>query len=142
MSRQYTPNVQPSSIVALVKSNQRRRLQKYPEDIYGKVGTKERRAKTQKCSQLRCTYGITYPEYMMLSEDQDHVCAICKNPELGIHNRGHQTVPLSLSVDHCHDTGSIRGLLCAKCNKALGLYNDNIELLEAAIEYLRKHSGG
>lgn len=43
-----------------------------------------------------------------------------------------------LHVDHCHQTGKIRGLLCQKCNMALGLLNDSVEILETAIRYLKK----
>jgi Recombination endonuclease VII len=44
-----------------------------------------------------------------------------------------------LSIDHSHKTGKIRGLLCTKCNTAIGLLNDNASLFELAIEYLKKH---
>ncbi len=46
----------------------------------------------------------------------------------------------ALNVDHCHDTGKVRGLLCDNCNKALGLFRDNPELLGQAANYLRRYS--
>lgn len=136
MTRSYTPNVQQSSIDALVESNKTRRLQKYPEDIYGEVGTEERRKNTRKCVSLRATYGITYPAYLSMKRGQGGVCAICKEEETGVHRRGSVEIPLDLAVDHCHETGEVRGLLCHKCNKGLGLFKDNPVLLKAAQDYL------
>ena len=49
----------------------------------------------------------------------------------------HDTVKSTLNVDHCHETGKIRGLLCHNCNRALGLFKDNVEFLERAILYLK-----
>jgi hypothetical protein len=46
---------------------------------------------------------------------------------------------MDLAVDHCHTTGKIRGLLCSKCNPALGAFNDNIEILNSAIKYLKEY---
>jgi hypothetical protein len=140
--RRYTPNVQQASIDGLVKANKSRRLDKYPEDVYGEVGTKERRKATQKCVQLRYNYNITYQCYLNMLEAQNHKCALCGEEETGVHNRGSTTIPMQLCVDHCHDTGAVRGLLCTKCNKALGLFKDNPELLEKAAKYIRLHSGG
>jgi hypothetical protein len=59
---------------------------------------------------------------------QKNVCALCKKGE----SSGKQ-----LSIDHCHTTGKIRGLLCSRCNLGLGLFKDNQEVLAAAIKYLQ-----
>jgi len=61
---------------------------------------------------------------------QRGVCAICGRPET---SRRYKT----LSVDHCHTTGQIRGLLCSACNRALGLFQDNQYSLQNAINYLK-----
>ena len=45
-----------------------------------------------------------------------------------------------LCIDHCHDTGKVRGRLCSNCNRALGLFQDNVEFLESATQYLKVHS--
>jgi hypothetical protein len=68
--------------------------------------------------------------YEILFEKQNGLCAICNNPE---QSQKYKT----LSVDHCHLTGSIRGLLCSNCNRALGLFKDNLLVLESAIKYLK-----
>lgn len=44
----------------------------------------------------------------------------------------------NLSMDHCHTTGIFRGMLCSSCNLALGLFRDNISVMERAISYLKK----
>ena len=71
--------------------------------------------------------------YAELYATQKGLCAICEKPE---RSRRYKT----LSVDHCHDSGKIRGLLCSHCNRALGLFQDNAETLAAALYYLRKTS--
>ena len=76
-----------------------------------------------------------------MAEAQDYRCAICNEPETGIHNRGRATVELSLAVDHDHETGVVRALLCHKCNKALGLFGDDVILLRDALAYLESHRG-
>lgn len=65
-----------------------------------------------------------------MSESQGGVCKICRRPP-AFSTRG------VLYVDHCHDTGRIRGLLCGQCNVGMGAFRDNAELLEIAATYLR-----
>lgn len=81
---------------------------------------------------LKKNYGLSRDEYMAMSEKQDHKCAICGRPE-GAKIRGKT---LALAVDHCHVKGHIRGLLCADCNRGLGMFKDDAELLQKAIKYL------
>jgi hypothetical protein len=98
---------------------------------------KERALETQRRRTLPQTYGITYEEYEQMLADQNGVCAICGKDEPNEHGRTGKK--FRLSVDHCHDTGVVRGLLCQKCNRALGLLNDSPELLQSAIDYLLRH---
>lgn len=77
-------------------------------------------------------YGISAKDYVELLEKQGHVCAICGEPETRIH-RGSLA---SFSVDHDHETGKVRGLLCGTCNHGLGYFRDDVELMKNAIEYL------
>ena len=78
-------------------------------------------------------YGLTVDQFNALVAEQNGVCVICKTFEpTSVHPR--------LCVDHDHKTGSIRGLLCSKCNGGLGNFRDNIEYLQTAIEYLKRYS--
>jgi|SRR3990167_721246 len=83
---------------------------------------------------LRRNYGITFEDYEKKLKEQNGVCAICKRPET-IAIRGST---LSLAIDHNHNTGQIRGLLCGQCNMSLGGFKDSQELLLNATEYLNK----
>jgi len=78
---------------------------------------------------LKQTYGITLDHYKRLLAEQDNKCAICKKPE-------HEERYRRLAVDHCHNTNKIRGLLCQRCNRAIGLLKDNVDNLKSAIVYL------
>lgn len=76
----------------------------------------------------RC--GITIDEYNTMFDQPRGLCAIC-GCRLG---EGQQT-----SVDHDHDTGKVRALLCHLCNVGLGFFRDSPEFLSKAVEYLRSH---
>lgn len=73
------------------------------------------------------SYGITENEYHILKDFAHGNCHICHEPF------GNQE-----NIDHCHKTNNVRGLLCTKCNIALGALNDNIALLQRAIEYIEQ----
>lgn len=77
-------------------------------------------------------YGITDDEYQQRLKEQNNLCAICGTDTPG---RQHS----SFHVDHCHVTGKVRGLLCDKCNRGLGFFNDNPEALRNAADYLEKN---
>lgn len=85
--------------------------------------------------QLKKNFGITIEQYDLLLAKQNSVCAICGRLESvivkGIRRR--------LTVDHDHNTGKVRGLLCLGCNISIGRFNDDIGLLNAAVEYLREN---
>lgn len=76
--------------------------------------------------QLRLHYGITLAMYNDIAAKQDGVCAICQ-----------RTDKRALSVDHCHETGQVRGLLCGPCNRALGLLEDKLESVDRIALYLK-----
>jgi Recombination endonuclease VII len=81
-----------------------------------KLKAQDRRATSQRRANLKRDYGITLEQYVALWLEQGGLCALCRQPEVGTY-RG---VVRMLSVDHDHETGQIRGLLCGSCNVALG----------------------
>ena len=83
---------------------------------------------------LKRTYGISLEDFNNMLSSQNNLCAICKKEGFKIN----KNTALNLVVDHCHVTGVVRGLLCHNCNRALGLFKDNIESLNTAILYLEK----
>lgn len=88
---------------------------------------------------LKKNFGITLEYYYSLLENQNYNCAICKQKETKIDPRS--GLPFALAVDHCHNSGKIRGLLCMKCNRALGLLEDDSERLRNAADYLDSYKG-
>ncbi len=78
---------------------------------------------------LKSEYGISLEEYNLLLIAQDNKCAICRSSD---------PKKSSFSVDHDHNTGRIRGLLCHNCNVGLGGFRDTPEFLQSAIRYLAK----
>ncbi len=80
--------------------------------------------------------GVTPQQVEALLAKQRGVCAICGQPER-TSNRGNRVS--ELAVDHDHTTGTIRGLLCARCNLGLGYFNDDVNLIRRAQRYLEGH---
>jgi hypothetical protein len=76
---------------------------------------------------LRRAYGISLEDYEGLLESQGGVCQICRKACAS---------GMRLAVDHCHETGRVRGLLCGKCNQGIGQFAHDVETLRSAIIYL------
>ena len=81
---------------------------------------------------LRHTYSLSPADYRSMLEAQCGLCAICNQPE----RTTAKGKPRRMSVDHCHDTGRVRGLLCNSCNRGLGNLGDSVENLRRATKYL------
>lgn len=90
------------------------------------------RAATNRRRSGLAKYGLTLEQYEQMLVKQGGVCAICGTDK---NSGGHMLV-----VDHDHETEKVRGLLCHKCNRAIGLLGDNIDLLKRAAEYLERNS--
>ena len=74
-------------------------------------------------------YGITRNEYNLMLIKQNNSCAICEKSQLELVK--------FLHIDHCHKSRVVRGLLCSKCNHAIGLLGDKIKYLHRFIDYLK-----
>jgi len=85
-------------------------------------------SKEKKKQYLLASYGLSLQDFNQMLEKQGGACAICHSFEWG---------RPSPSVDHCHSTNKVRGLLCNNCNRALGLFKDNVKVLQNAVQYLQ-----
>lgn len=97
----------------------------YTEPKYGRSSQYHRRVR------LKSKYGITPEEVDAMLDSQGGTCAICGTDDPG--GRGFW------NVDHDHDTGKVRGLLCTSCNRGIGLLGDNVDRLMSAAAYLLAH---
>ena len=79
-------------------------------------------------------YNISYQEVKEMIEEQNHRCKICDNLE-------GTTKLTKFVVDHCHTSGEVRGILCGKCNTAIGHLGDDVAILARAITYLSGKGG-
>lgn len=89
----------------------------------------------EKARALRESFKLELHQYRQMLADQNGVCAICKQPE----NHKRNGKIKALAVDHCHDTGIIRGLLCSDCNTAIGKLKDSPDVIRSALNYLEHH---
>lgn len=116
---------------------------KYPE----KYRFLERRRREKEGSKLVLReilrmHSVSREDYEKMVSSQNNLCAICQNPET--RKSRVANAPTRLSIDHCHSCRKnrkkdVRGLLCHDCNTGIGKFKDNIDLMEKAIEYLKKH---
>jgi hypothetical protein len=95
-----------------------------------KPGVKEKLAPGKRAFNLKDKYGLTVEQYDAMLEAQGGVCATCGKPC----DRRKR-----LAVDHAHETRKVRGLLCERCNLALGLLGEDPETISRMAEYVRRH---
>lgn len=115
-----------------------RQAQRYAEDPAerkartdrGRAANPEQYRRQQWVARLRRVYGMTPEDYALMLAEQGGVCAVCREPEVIV-----KTMP----VDHDHDTGVVRGILCTPCNTTLGKMKEDPERLRALADYIEKH---
>jgi len=94
----------------------------------------ELRKTTSRKFHLKKKYGLSLEEYQQMWEEQGGVCKVCGRPEGRVTNPEGKVS--SLSVDHNHETGEVRGLLCHACNTALGQLNEDPAIIQNLLGYL------
>lgn len=124
---------------------------KYQERNRDRINTKRRayNALPVNSERIRCQknarqhqdkikkYGLSVEDYAAMFEKQHGACAICKRPEtLRHHSNGRIK---SLAVDHDHETGDVRGLLCGACNMGIGNLDEDCERMLSAIAYIERY---
>lgn len=115
-----------------IRPNKKAAKKKYRRTEAGRAA--QRRYNHKESTKLRVRdrnlilrYGITLAEYTKMMEERNGCCDICGKKENKLH------------VDHDHNTGIVRGLLCGNCNRAIGLLKDRIEVAQKVITYLDVH---
>lgn len=89
------------------------------------------RARRQK--KIKSLYNLSWSEYEAMFKEQEGLCKICtKDLSVDVTDKEVETA----RVDHCHNSGEVRGLLCGNCNSALGLIGDSLENAERMVKYL------
>jgi hypothetical protein len=88
---------------------------------------RDRRLQQLREIHLRNKFSLTVEQYDAILEAQGGMCALCESPP---------TPGISLHVDHDHGSGEIRGLLCVRCNNALGLFREDPDVLKRAVRYV------
>jgi hypothetical protein len=86
--------------------------------------------KSKRSTHLKSKFGITAEQFDEMLQLQNHCCAICMSPT----PKGRGT----FHVDHCHETGKIRGILCHDCNTGIGKLGDSLESVKKAVSYLER----
>lgn len=131
-----SPGRRPFGLSSLCKTCNRKRKKDFGKKTYWNLSPEERELRNRKRNLQK--FGMTIEQYNEMLESQNHLCSICQKPEVVKH---HSTgKPSRLVVDHNHATNTVRGLLCTKCNKGIGLLGDDPENLIRAAEYLRDSS--
>jgi len=87
---------------------------------------------------LKRKFNISIEEFENMILSQNNLCAICDKPESRINHRSGAIQ--NLAIDHNHKNGKIRQLLCSKCNLIIGQINEDIEILQSMITYLKKYN--
>ncbi len=106
------------------KARQAGYMRKRREDPEYRAQKAEYMAKYQVGYMRKRRYGLTPEQHAAMAESQGDLCAICKRRR-------------TLVVDHCHETGVVRGLLCDNCNVGIGRLGDDPARLAAAAKYIR-----
>ena len=118
-----------------VRSSRKSGYQPYCKECHNKQKSLNRNPEMQRNWDIKKAYGITSEDYDKILESQNGCCAVCgKHADELKHKR-----KKFLCIDHCHDTGNVRGLLCDSCNRGLGLLGDNPDNMLAAYDYLIKN---
>jgi hypothetical protein len=84
---------------------------------------------------IRTTFGLGWEAYSVLFDSQRGKCAICKDPILKLGSGDKR----ACCVDHDHETGAVRGLLCTSCNVAIGMLKEDTDVVRYAMAYLAEH---
>lgn len=128
-----SPKRRPFGLCSRCNSCEKKRKSEQSKRKYWSLSEEDRYIYNRE-KNLKKNFGITLEDYDLMLESQNGMCAICKMSESIKHHSTGDVQPLV--VDHDHKTGEVRGLLCTRCNKGIGLLMHNSQFLKNAIDYL------
>lgn len=123
----YTDKDKDKAYKEAYRQQNREKAKVYAKEYYKKNPPHPEKVRARK---LKHRFGITLDQYNEMFEKQEGCCDICKKHQSEFKKR--------LAVDHCHTTGEVRALLCASCNQALGMLNEDSKVLKNMILYIKK----
>lgn len=132
----YKTNPQKVKAIAKRKAAKpatKKRVAEYRKKYRRKGGAGHASEKRRQLKRRLRDFGMSLHDYAEFTAAHADLCAICRRKETNTRNNRVRR----LAIDHDHTTGAVRGLLCTGCNTGLGAFGDSVELLEAAIRYLR-----
>lgn len=118
-----------------IPQNKEHKKQQERERYKNDSNFRERVKQNLRENHLKRKYGLTLADWNLLLKDQNNSCAICQNTFI-LDNPKHKLFP---RVDHNHQTGKIRGLLCNACNTVLGFFKEDITVLSRAQHYITRN---
>ena len=133
----YMKQYYKSNEIKAKENSRTNRLNRLPELKIYNENYRAKNYRSARNNRLKCIYGITIEDFEKLAKEQNYLCAICNKPQ--VPNKRHNNEITPLAVDHCHKTNKIRKLLCSNCNGALGLFKDNVEVMQKAIQYIKEN---
>lgn len=104
-----------------------------------KKSNAKRTPELARSNHLVSRYGITSEEFDEILARQNFRCATCKRTKEEWMNESRKGAPSQWQVDHDHVTGKVRGALCHACNIGIGKFNDDIEVIQNVIDYIKSH---
>lgn len=122
---------------AAYRPRYKERAKEYGKRYYLRV--RHIRLEKNRATHLKRAYGLTTEDYDRMFNEQSGLCAICSKPERAGHTRG-KDARSRLAVDHDHVTGTVRGLLCLRCNHALERLETEPMWHQSALDYLARHA--
>lgn len=129
----YMRDYRQRNLEKMREAGRRKREREYADPVKReRILAANRRWEAKVGGNRRKFYGIGREEFERMVAAQNGLCAICSKV-MGSGKGG-------TSLDHCHATGKIRGLLCMNCNQGIGRFKESIDALESAIRYLKHHS--
>lgn len=111
------------------RKNNKERKNEYAKEYYQE--NKDR----MNVRRIERLYGLSPEEHQRMKDEQGNLCKLCNQPETGTNAMNGKIQ--ELCIDHCHDTGKVRGLLCRRCNHLIAALGDTEQSIERVFHYMK-----